>query len=549
MKIFIIQLLLCVFCIILHSFSFSSVSERCQKEAFTKIPDSIREEQEVPKGFKDSVMDIKTRAETSLRRALSEEEITAISKANEAYFFKMGLRILPINFFSKLEKSAITLGNYVLKEKGFSDTEIADLRQSQVVGLPYNLGDTLLFHRNFQKINRTEEGSYFIYKEGRQIVMGQIQIKISDYKFLAKILDPKTGNIKNKIIEIDEKGAIANRREETLVYPQARSIDIIKPVFSALKVEKEILTLEEMDLFKEYPAKPSGYGPAWTKGWYEAYELLEVGQNLREKNINPHKTHIEYFARDIDKHINHIREGILSLVDKAVKSALLNHLEIIESSAKKALREKAVTYRYWLDFNRQLSRVNTVQEGGVMSFGDHLSGRGTEQAFPTLIVLPVIVENGMLGIMTINRMFPYRIYPIGLSKGPKEVGDQRMNPARFYDHDLLHTEGGLLSYNNKDRILFHSRFLKFVENLSPKKRKNVELAYFILIHEINQDFLDFPVREQSDQSLKKLLISILNRQYKKRSSLHPFINRQAPEAHIERIADDFMEMFNQIKNQ
>ena len=67
-----------------------------------------------------------------------------------------------------------------------------------------------------------------------------------------------------------------------------------------------------------------------------------------------------------------------------------------------------------------------------------------------------------------------------------------MTPRDFYEHDMLHAEVNVgLSYYTGDIRLFHGRFVKLVEDLPMEKRKNVELAYFVLLHETGQNFINF----------------------------------------------------------
>ena len=175
-----------------------------------------------------------------------------------------------------------------------------------------------------------------------------------------------------------------------------------------------------------------------------------------------------------------MKEGLLSRTDvnNDQKQEYLAKLEVLKNEGKLAVREKVVTYSWWLKFNRDLSRIS---DENLLSN----RGLGVERAFPSLVVLPTIAGEGQIGIMVMNRAFPEEMYPIGLTNKVKKVDGRLMTPGRFYEHDMLHTEIDIgLNYHSRDIKLFHRRFVKLVENLPEEKRKNTELAYFILTHEL-----------------------------------------------------------------
>ena len=95
---------------------------------------------------------------------------------------------------------------------------------------------------------------------------------------------------------------------------------MVKPIFQALKSKKGRLTVEEMDLGqRKQSALPSEYDAIYAKGWQEINELIEVGKSLKGLEVNPNKTHIDYFAGQIGRHVDYMREGILSRKDVSGK--------------------------------------------------------------------------------------------------------------------------------------------------------------------------------------------------------------------------------------
>ena len=99
---------------------------------------------------------------------------------------------------------------------------------------------------------------------------------------------------------------------------------------------------------------------------------------------------------------------------------------------------------------------------------------GLIRLFPKIILMPTI--KGAVGIMTINRGMDRGIYIFGLVKN---------NPVDFFNHDLGHTSFALFMRGNKDDLSY--RIIREIgrqkETLPPKKRRNVELVYWILEHE------------------------------------------------------------------
>ena len=226
--------------IILCIFSFSTFADECAKAfGFSFTHD----------GFVSSIMDVKKRAEASLGRTL-KEEVKAIYYANSAYFFLAIMNNLPTNFLLKKEGEAIEFGNHLLQKAGFPEHEIQALRDDHIVGLNYNIGDSLLFRRHFISGDVKGQNSWFMY-EDRGMVVGRIIKKIDENSLLAEVVDYKSGKIRRRKIILDSaSGKIIHPRiySRTDQYPRSRNEQMVKPIFQALKSKKGRLTVEEMDL-------------------------------------------------------------------------------------------------------------------------------------------------------------------------------------------------------------------------------------------------------------------------------------------------------------
>ena len=501
-------------------------------------------------GFVSSIMDVKKRAEANLGRTLKEEEVKAIYQANSAYSFLSIMNNMPINFLLNKESKAVELGNNILQDAGFPKHEIQALRRDHIVGLSYDVGDSLLFHRHFVSGDIKGQNSWFMYEDRvGSMIVGRMVKKIDENSLLAEIVDYESGQIRRRKIILDSsRGEIRYPPVYSRtghVYPRSRNEQTVKPIFQALKSKKERLTVEEMGLGqRKQPDLPDGYGAIYTRGWHEINKLVEVGRRLKELKINPNKTHIDYFAGQIRRYVNYMREGILSRKDISdeQKQKYLAKLEVLENEGKLAIHKKEVTYSWWLQFNSDLSRVNEEYSRSGKKWG-------VEIAFPSVIVLPTIAGEGEIGIMAMNRAFPEGIYPIGLTNKVRTVDGQTMTPRDFYEHDMFHAEiNAKLSHYTGDIKLFYSRFVKLVEDFPMEKRKNVEFAYFVLFHEIGQNFINFHENRLHSFYVGNMLNTAIQALMKE--SLLPSVLSVLMKNEEQRkaVVDDFVEVFHQIRN-
>ena len=255
------------------------------------------------------------------------------------------------------------------------------------------------------------------------------------------------------------------------------------------------------------------------------------------------------------KHIAHIREGILSQTDSNAKEKqnALVKLKELKEKALRAKQEKHVTYKWWVEFNRDLSKVASFPP--IKEKNDFPDSHFLEELliyqFPLSIIFPTIT--GELGIMALNRAFPEGIYPIGLVNEPKTVdGAAGVSPYGFFTHDLSHTVGGKWrdqGYNSEAHRQFHYRLMKVIENLPPDKRKNIEIAYYTLIHkDDHHEFIESP-----SERIRELIFNSLQQQEEMSFNFKGLINgwndRERLLQQFEIIAQDFQRVFSQIKNE
>ena len=213
-------------------------------------------------------------------------------------------------------------------------------------------------------------------------------------------------------------------------------------------------------------------------------------------------------------------------------------LETLERQAEEAVQREEVTYKWWLRFNYALSTVLSAERGiltdkqqnYIDSFLPH---------FPTNILMPTINE---LGIIAINRAGPQGILMAGLTHTEKIVHNERMSPAEFFLHDMEHASATITQNNRATDIsqkAFHDRFSREIENVPNKERENIELAHFILTHELG----DHSMTPYRGANLKELLMGV-GRIEKDLRAFRQFSSFK--ETMI--MAEDYMRVYSKVKD-
>ena len=144
------------------------------------------------------------------------------------------------------------------------------------------------------------------------------------------------------------------------------------------------------------------------------------------------------------------------------------------------------------------------------------------------------IENGVTGT-----------YPAGLIDQNTAKADKRIFPAAdFFGHDVSHAqqEGNQLYLEySVGHYLFHKRLLINIEGLSPGKRKEAEVVYFIMTHENRGKNISYS--DWAPQQMREDIINDINRDV---PGLFKFPEDPVKkEQKIEDLADTFMEVYNQ----
>ncbi len=215
----------------------------------------------------------------------------------------------------------------------------------------------------------------------------------------------------------------------------------------------------------------------------------------------------------------------------------IDNLFQLADFAAQAVKNKEVSYKWWLQFNRLLLRVanaNFSDYGHLFESIKDDIGRIDHQIpfFPDIIGLPSL--KGEQGIMTINKATRNNMFLPSINSSLD---------LWFYDHDFDHAESGaLLSIRQKlINNLLYDYLRENAQKISDQKKKIYEVILFYLSHEFDMN------HPASPQQLKRLIMEIIPPDIMKTLpvaiKLIKFpeaLPRQARQ--IEQMAEDFAEL-------
>ena len=229
----------------------------------------------------------------------------------------------------------------------------------------------------------------------------------------------------------------------------------IRPEFAeTVKIETPERTQEEREL------NAQGFNAAYRRGIDEINEWIAVREQLVKSKVDPHLTHVDYFAKKMEEHIAFIEEGVTT-------SSQVRNLDHLKKYAKELIDKKQVTYYRWLKFSLSLSKILSVDNLDYYNEGLFEINHKIVKGFPKDMAIPTIT--GKMGIIAINKGGAQGIYPLGL-KNTEDSLD-------FFWHDIFHFEP------DRSSASIYTRLMEHTKRLPLKKRKNIELAYFVLTHE------------------------------------------------------------------
>ena len=292
---------------------------------------------------------------------------------------------------------------------------------------------------------------------------------------------------------------------------------------------------------RENPQEPvlkaQGFKPIYYRGVDQAREFNEVANYLRAIQADPEKTHIPYFAGQVEKTIADFEKGLRQHnQDKPEFLAeRLKILEVLKGEARKRVADQTVTYDWWAVFNLRLSIVASSRFDVIRSINQTRirdKSKDTAERVKAGIKIaynreystnPVKTHEDMqellsyakgnrlshdfffmntftsrqekfseeimffttdeLGIMAFNKLEDHSHF-VGVSGSPLIVDGLKKDSVDYFIHDLVHIKGEL-----QYRTEVFQKVLERIGNISNKAdREKAELALFMYRHEENFDF-------------------------------------------------------------
>ncbi len=361
----------------------------------------------------------------------------------------------------------------------------------------------------------------------------------------------KDGNLKSKISILNEE----NRNKESNInrYTIMPGKSEWSTVITNLKSEENKVDSffpEVSKIAEEQKLREQGYDPIYTRGMDEVNQWLVMQEHFIKARVNPLITHITWLETQVHRHIEHIRKRVMSQPSTEDRQQILEVLAFLETEAEATIRKKKLTYYYWLRFNHLLSKVAyekyiyLLSNKKLTSDEEYVTNAVDSFAnlFPIDILVPTIL--GEVGIMTLNKGNPQGIYPIGLfSKEINKETIKRRVPENFnfFEHDLGHADISIRLYSDPLHRLFHEQLMKKVKIIPPQKRKNIELAYYLLHHE-DGGFFMYKQPQEMKYYLSKHVFGL------ETEGLRSFSREPEQRAReMEQIANDWTEIWTEIK--
>ena len=249
-----------------------------------------------------------------------------------------------------------------------------------------------------------------------------------------------------------------------------------KSGLSKKKVNREDIKLPPRT-HEEARLKQQGFDSVWTKGLDKLNEWIALRKSLEKLRANPYTTHIQYFADQVEAHLSFAKAGFGNTANKELKK----ELSLLKEEATKAILEEKVTYNWWLAFN---SRITLLHDPDLtVGYKRHRRTQRIISQFPLQIAIPT--TEGRMGIITLNRAQSAGVYPIGIANRETVADGAWLSPYSFMVHDMSHAYDSIFRLNSFRYSSLKDKSLRaMIENLSEEKRKQAELVYFFLTHEL-----------------------------------------------------------------
>ena len=291
----------------------------------------------------------------------------------------------------------------------------------------------------------------------------------------------------------------------------AASAEFCEPLFSGQTAEtiEQVLKQAEKKLegdlksIRNSPQEPFlkkfGFSLLYYTGVDQAREFRRVRKYLLEIKADPEKTHIPYFADQINKTIIGFEKGFK--YQNQHKLMYEEHLKLLEDYKKEAyqrMRDLNVTYIWWADFNYKLSTLGNplrrydAEKRGFANFittqerPDPPKNSDFESAkdlFPKEVMFFTI---GPVGIMAFNRIGKGSHF-ISVSGKDMTADGIDTTSAGFFHHDVVHLlriSKDFESYWDAKPAVKYEEIEGKLNSISNKfDQEKAELALFLFKHE------------------------------------------------------------------
>ena len=300
---------------------------------------------------------------------------------------------------------------------------------------------------------------------------------------------------------------------------------------------------------EEETLKARGFSGSFTRGINEINETIAISEQLRKMTVDPYTVHFDYLGEKMREHIDFMERG-------AVHFGQTRRLALLREHAERAIRERTVTYEKWIWFNVMLAEIISDSNllGGLMV-------KTLISYFPAVILMPTV--KGTVGFITMNRGIDADVYPLGLSNKPITKYDTISgDPISFLTHDFDHTKrivDSKRSYPNANIYKTMSLIRKKIGSFSPEKQRNLELSYWMVMHE-RPGYLPFKQPEHLKEEIIRNVSSLIYF-YPAifytvggpiRDRLVPFLYRAGYSEYFtrqisEKVGNDFLELYQSVQ--
>ena len=274
--------------------------------------------------------------------------------------------------------------------------------------------------------------------------------------------------------------------------------------------------------------KNAGFNSAYIRGSDEASEWIAVSAQIREQGLSASEHHIDYLADKMFGHIQFMKEGVKTTEEKEKLAKLTDHIT-------KTIKEGRFTYEEYLRACHSLAGIFYPDLDFMNAMNAPENIEELIHVFPKKIAFATNI--GAMGIMALNKAGSHNIHALGLVKRHK----LKFVQLEFFQHDLGHA----VDSRHPPSPRFYNTLRKKTENLSLKKRKHIELGYWLLTHEINliPTSLNsnwFPSPEAAKAALERILYDFVpeNNELK---GLIDVSNETAFEENTKQVIEDFYE--------